>query len=204
MSRHWTENEIEVLKTLYLEESFTDLALRLGRTPLAITDKLFALGLKVHHKGTYQTCLKCGQLFYVRFCRTGRRKFCSWKCRSSYKVKEKSPNWKGGRVRNRQGYIRVNVGVNHPMAGKDGYVLEHRQAISEHLGRPLLKTEAVHHLNGIKDDNRLENLLLLSPADHNIQQRICGSCSLRKEIRLLQWQIKELRQALQLKLEERL
>lgn len=48
----------------------------------------------------------------------------------------------------------------HPMAKANGYILEHRLMMSEHLGRPLLRTELVHHRNGIRHDNRIENLTL--------------------------------------------
>ena len=50
----------------------------------------------------------------------------------------------------------------HPNSTKRNQILEHVFIMSEHLGRPLHKKETVHHKNGIRDDNRIENLELWS------------------------------------------
>ena len=57
------------------------------------------------------------------------------------------------------GYIMVRL-PEHPRARTHGYVFEHILVMEEMLGRPLFADETVHHRNGIRDDNRRENLEL--------------------------------------------
>jgi hypothetical protein len=72
-----------------------------------------------------------------------------------------------------EGYIRVPIQDTDPLASmqdRRGKVLEHRLVMARHLGRPLLASEDVHHKNGDRADNRLENLELWTRAHPNGQR----------------------------------
>ena len=72
--------------------------------------------------------------------------------------------WKGGIIKDK-GYITKHK-PEHPFTDFRGYVREHRLIMEEFLGRYLTKDECVHHINGIKNDNRIENLQLVSKGIH--------------------------------------
>ena len=73
---------------------------------------------------------------------------------------EKHGSWKGGRLTTSSGYISVMCSDYTEMQDTQGYALEHRLVMARHLGRALAKHETVHHINGDRQDNRIENLQL--------------------------------------------
>jgi hypothetical protein len=78
---------------------------------------------------------------------------------------ELANNWKGGKVTSKDGYILIN-NHSHPRSSKSGYVLQHILIWEEANGKPLPKGWIIHHLNGIKSDNRLANLQALPNKKH--------------------------------------
>lgn len=68
------------------------------------------------------------------------------------------PSWKGGRITTKAGYVYIKAPDNHPRANNAGYILEHIIVMENTLGRYLVEGENVHHINGVRGDNRPSNL----------------------------------------------
>lgn len=119
-------------------------------------------------RGLDRTCERCGAAFKAQpqHVRRGEGRFCSRTCKNLFRDfgGERNPNWKGGR-RVSRGRVLVKA-PDHPYAQADGYVYEHRLIMESHIGRYLRPDEEVHHKNEDKSDNRIENLQLLSKAEH--------------------------------------
>lgn len=95
-------------------------------------------------------------------------RYCSRACRDVAYRGAGNPKWRGGRLTTAQGYIYA-LAPDHPHATKSGYVMEHRLVMEHSLGRFLDPTEEVHHRNHVRDDNRIENLeVMSSTAEHRI------------------------------------
>jgi hypothetical protein len=95
----------------------------------------------------------CGEIFYTQRL-TG--VVCSLACRRGIF----NSQWLGkDRFGNGRGYILINGQYNHPRE-VNGRVLEHILVMEKHLGRYLKSGENIHHKNGLRDDNRIENLEL--------------------------------------------
>lgn len=153
------------------------------------------LGYKSNTKNKWSPCGICGVPRWVQVNKNGESKIkrclkCSWigkhhstetkiqmsKDRKRSRFGSYSPSWKGGRVRG-AGYISIKLlsgDFFFPMADSHGYVMEHRLVVAKSIGRCLqpFPFEVVHHKNGDRLDNRLENLELTAGngehiADHS-------------------------------------
>jgi hypothetical protein len=74
--------------------------------------------------------------------------------------------WNEGRMIASTGYAKVRVGRTHPLADRNGYVYEHK-LVWFSAGRTTLPGCVIHHSNGVKTDNRIENLEMLPRGTHN-------------------------------------
>ena len=88
------------------------------------------------------------------------RQMISNKAKERFEKGFHSALWKGGVKHRQDGYIAIWM-PKHPFAN-NGYVMEHRLVMEKHIGRYLTEEEVVHHKNGIRNDNRIENLQLFA------------------------------------------
>ena len=121
----------------------------------------YILAQTKHNRNGETFCRKCSAKRSAK-AKTGTK----WKKKPEHiKIGPNHPSWKGGKYITTDGYVMVNVEVGSIKTeneiGWNRYKREHFLVMEEHLGRKLKKGEVIHHINGIKTDNRIENLFLL-------------------------------------------
>ena len=79
---------------------------------------------------------------------------------------ERNHQWKGGKIAERRGYIYVHAPGEPGVTSRDGYILEHRLVYQQSRGVVLHPKVEVHHINGVRTDNRPENLEAVTKGEH--------------------------------------
>ena len=71
------------------------------------------------------------------------------------------------RLKSTEGYTKIRVGKSHPLSDPNGYVYEQKLVAVTAFGLDFIKGKIIHHINGNKSDNRLENIEILTRSEHN-------------------------------------
>ena len=139
----WTQSEVDILTANYNSVSNEQLyELIPAKTPLAIYKKAYKMGLR-----------KSAEIEFIN--------------RSKSKKGEKASNWKGGTKTTRAGYRQI-LCPEHPRADSCGYVMEHILIWEQATGVPVPLNCCIHHLNGNKSDNRIQNLCMMQHTAHTV------------------------------------
>lgn len=162
----------ERLRALYWDEGLSgkQIAQKLGCTPAAVSMRMKASGIKARSSHDYpptETQKKAwrenGKRLSTYPATDEARRMIG---KSNKGVRKRSDYEFGGHEKRRSdGYIKVYV-PDHPHATADGYVMKHTLVMERHIGRILREDEVVHHVNHIRDDNRLDNLRLMTKKEH--------------------------------------
>ena len=100
---------------------------------------------KHYYEKRKHPCIICGQPCKASICQS---------CSSTHRYYDKH-----------NGYVHLRM-PDYPNAQKNGTVLEHRYIMEQFWGRQLTSNEVVHHLNGIRNDNRIQNLAIVGKHSH--------------------------------------
>ena len=168
----------ELLEKLYIkkEKSLREIGNLLKTSPKQVSRYLKKFGIQARRFSTKGLQPRLGAVLSEETKDKIRQKHLGKKLSKEHKEKviktlnnssgSENPHWKGGfTAKDGYSYIRM---PNHPNALSNGYMAEHRYVMEQKVGRLIDRYEHVHHLNGIKNDNRPENLELINGQTHTL------------------------------------
>ena len=166
--KYGPKTDVEKIKELYMQDySIVPIATMLGIGKSTVSFHVKRLGISRTKSEAGQLASKMG-------------KFRNRKA-------ENHPNWKGGQPKPRNGYIFIYA-PEHPRASPEKpYVQEHILVWEKAHNRPLPNDYVIHHINGIRNDNRPRNLLALPKGKHHGKML---ELELKKRIRELEAEAK--------------
>lgn len=166
----YTPDEESFVRDNYLSMSCKDIARHLGRSEHSVRRKAQKLSLKKADRGTCHewteeedAIIRAVQDKYRPLQEVADELGVS-AAKVAYRAKSMGITaWKSRRpgYKNTNGYVVIEHSANATR------IYEHRLVMEAHIGRPLAANEIVHHINGIKNDNRIENLHLFSSSSEH-------------------------------------
>lgn len=139
--QEWSKAQLDYLRLHYASDRAEDIGKEIGKSKSSVQHKANRLGLEKDKEAFHEI-------------------------RSKATSGVNSGNFKGYRRKTPKGYIMCYM-PEHPSANSSGLVAEHRLIMEKELGFCLPKEFDVHHINGIKNDNRIENLVVLTHGAHS-------------------------------------
>lgn len=181
----------KIIKCAYCSKEFYCSPFRLKSSVICCSREC-ASAYKIKHNPNKEVCPICGKIFNVKpsYKNKTKQQCCSREClgelrktiylgenNPNYGNRGKSnPNWKSDKKITNYGYVKIRC-LDHPFKDCDGFVFEHRLVAERYLlneensveidgKRYLSKEYVVHHINHNRQDNRVENLIVLKLSEH--------------------------------------
>lgn len=146
------------------------------------TVKAREIGYSGSGRYVWTACSDCGKERWNRYVKNGTNLNY---CHSCWQKKSRNSSWKGGIIKNIDGYLIYRIPENHEfycMRNSNDVVLMHRLLMAMHLQRPLKNEEIVHHINEDITDNRIDNLKLFRGKGEHTRLHHLGKKMRKKHI----------------------